>query len=509
MADNLKPGSTEALFQQAAVCLQQGNLEQAQVISQRLLGLAPDHAAANHLSGLIAGQRGDYEQACRLISIAIKNNPVDPVYHCSLALALQKAGRLAEALTSYDRAIQLKPDYAVAHYNRGIVLRDLGRPRMAIAAFERTTQLMPGSAEVYCDLGYVLKEAGRIKAALQAYEQATRLKPDNPEGHYNLGVVLADLGRMNEALAAYEQAVRLRPDYAEAHNNRGTILKNMGRLEEAATAYQKTIEIRPDVTEVYLNLAFVLKELGRLDETYKVLKGALALDPESDSAKYMLAALGKEEAPAQSPDKFVVELFNGYANRFDTHLVGTLKYEIPKIFFTTVTSHIDNPDKLDILDLGCGTGLCGETFSELAGQLVGIDLSPKMLAKARKRNIYTRLIENDVTLGLEQLDQTFDLVLSGDVFVYIGNLEKIFPLVVKCLNPGGLFAFSIEANEGGEDYLLRETGRYAQSSAYIERLARSNCLEIITCTPVIVRYEEGVPVPGNVFLLHKALASSR
>lgn len=489
------------LLQQATSCLQQGRLEEAQALSLKLLRLSPDSAAASHLLGLIAGQRGEYNQASNLIKTAIKNNPQNPLYHCSLALALEKGGHLEEALTAYAEAIHLKADYAEAYYSRGAILRELGRRVEAVEAYRRAILLQPEVAQLHVDLAFTLQELGRPRMALSAYERAIQLRPDDAEAQYNRGVILATLGRPRMALVAYDEAIRLKPDYAEAHNNRGTILKAMGRFEEATAAYERTLELRPDVAEIYENLAFVLNELGRTEEASKALMTGLSLNPGLANASYMLAAWGKEQVPEQSPRKYITELYDDYAKNFDSHLVETLGYKTPRNFFNVVTSHTGKARKLDILDLGCGTGLCGVAFSELCSQLVGVDLSPQMLAKARARNLYTDLIEADVSQAMEHIDQAFDLILAADVLIYIGNLDKIFSLAVDRLNPGGLFALSIEDNDSGEDYLLRQTGRYAHSPGYIQRLADSHGFEKLEHSHVTIRQEQEEPVAGSEFLL--------
>jgi predicted TPR repeat methyltransferase len=206
--------------------------------------------------------------------------------------------------------------------------------------------------------------------------------------------------------------------------------------------------------------------------------------------------------PEQSPTDYVVSLFDNYANRFDNHLTNYLGYRGPQQLFNAIIPLLDDPSqKLDILDLGCGTGLCGVEFAANAKRLVGVDLSPRMLVKCKERGLYTDLIESDVTDALHQSTQPFDLILSADVFVYIGMLDEIFALVNKILNPGGLFAFTIEDNNTEEDYRLTSAGRYAQSLGYIQRLSESHGFEQLTRVPVTIRMEKGSPIPGSIIVL--------
>lgn len=222
-------------------------------------------------------------------------------------------------------------------------------------------------------------------------------------------------------------------------------------------------------------------------------------------AEYSLASMGAGEVPPQSPVKSTKEFFDNYADNFDNKLVTTLKYETPQHIYDSVAKELgDDPKNMDILDLGCGTGLCGALFADHANRLIGVDLSPRMLKKAGHRSIYTDLVQSDVCQFLEKSDVTYDLILSGDVFVYIGDLGRCFALIHDCLNSGGIFAFSIEVNKDGKDYLLTPTDRYAQSTDYIRRLITENNYSEVSSNSVILRYDDGLPVSGCIFVLQKA-----
>jgi predicted TPR repeat methyltransferase len=150
-----------------------------------------------------------------------------------------------------------------------------------------------------------------------------------------------------------------------------------------------------------------------------------------------------------------------------------------------------------VLDLGCGTGLSGVALRSLARQLTGIDLSPRMLARARERNLYDCLMEGDLVEVLAGQAASYDLVAAADVFVYIGDLEAVLASVRQALRPGGWLAFSIESLAAGE-YRLLPTGRYAHAPAYIEALARRHGFERVTEQAVTLRVEQGRPVAGQL-----------
>ena len=159
---------------------------------------------------------------------------------------------------------------------------------------------------------------------------------------------------------------------------------------------------------------------------------------------------------------------------------------------------VDQP--LEILDLGCGTGLVGAALTRQKHRLIGVDLSQKMLAQAKARNVYETLHVGEVHAFLRNSDPArFDAVCAADVFIYIGALEELFAGVARVLRPGGWFAFSTEEC-AGIDYRLLPTGRYAQSENYIRRLA-ATAFTVVEANATTIRMETGSPLPGRLYLL--------
>src|SRR5579885_1181721 len=214
-------------------------------------------------------------------------------------IALDKLGKLQDALAVYEQAIRLDPDYFAAHHNKGLALLQLRRYEEALAAYEQAIRVYEAHASkgkgltqhddfsltnTYDQKGIVLRRLGRREEALAAYEQAIHLDPMNGSAHNNKGNVLLDLGRREEALNAYEQAIRLDPVDASAHNNKGDVLLQLGQREEALASLEQAIRLDPKFARPYCHKGKALLQLGRYKEAQVTYEQALCFDPKLVSA---------------------------------------------------------------------------------------------------------------------------------------------------------------------------------------------------------------------------------
>jgi predicted TPR repeat methyltransferase len=345
--------------------------------------------------------------------------------------------------------------------NRGIALTALARYREAMADFDKALALRPGFTGAWC---------GRANCLYRA-------------------------GRNDEALVAYDKALELDPKLAEAWLGRASVLNyRLRRPADALTAYDKALAIKPDLAEAWLGRGEALEVSGRSQEAIAAFRRALAAGCSAEVIQFALAGLGAEAAPVTAPKESVTRVFDQYAGHFDDHLVGKLKYRTPETLLEAVVRFAQH-DGLDIVDLGCGTGLVGSRFRPLARTLTGVDLSTRMLEVARQRQIYDNLVCSDLTEFLRTQAGNFDLALAADVFVYIGDLSAVFQGVRGALRDGGLFGFSVEASEH-RDFVLGATRRYSHSKPYLRRLAEDHGFAVETIEPHIIRQQDGIDVAG-------------
>jgi predicted TPR repeat methyltransferase len=235
-------------------------------------------------------------------------------------------------------------------------------------------------------------------------------------------------------------------------------------------------------------------------------------DPQGTlGARLELARLGVV-APAEAIEPgYIAALFDDYADRFDDHLLGALGYRGPKVILNTLRRLRDDkgwPVHFDtVLDLGCGTGLMGEAIRPFAGRLVGVDLSARMIAKARAKLVYNRLVVGELASFLAgEAERGAELILAADVLVYIGDLAPILGEVGRVLTDEGLFAFTCQsAGEIGMEagYDLGADRRFLHSPEHIRSVARDVGLNVLRLASVVTRREAGVDVPGVIVVLER------
>ena len=415
-----------------------------------------------------------------------------------VAILLQKHGRYAEAGTVYDRVLAVSPEHPRALHYAGVLAHQDGRHDTALALIERSLRLAPDYADGYSNLGIVLQAAGRLDEAIAAYRRAIALDPRHANAHSNLGVLLRATGHLVEAEASYRTAIAIDPRHADAYTNLGVLLNGVNRHEEAAACFCKVITLRPRDKDARRLLALAHCVLGDVAEAVKIYDEWLAEEPGDPIARHMHAACTGREIPPRASDGFVTRTFDSFAASFDAKL-QRLSYRAPALVAAMIQdAGVVASKSLDVLDAGCGTGLCGPLLAPYARRLTGVDLSDAMLAHARAKQVYDTLARRELTSYLREHRGAFDLIVAADTLVYFGVLQDVFTVAAGALRPRGLFVFTLEHSSGaGSGYQLELHGRYSHSRTYVtDHLTAAGFQS--TVADADLRLEAGAPVPGLV-----------
>ena len=342
------------------------------------------------------------------------------------ALQLHQNGSLDVAETLYRRVIAAAPDNLNALHYLGVLCHQQNRHAEAAELIERIIDLDPQNADAHNNLGNVLEGLGKFSEAEACYRRAIELRPSHDPACNNLGVILMAQRRVAEALKAYRRAVELAPESADYRYNMGNALRKSGEIAEAADAYRKAVDLNPDHTGARQGLARTLLQADRRDEAAEVFEEWLRKEPGNPVILYLQAACLGRGAPDRAPDVYVQQIFDDLADSFDGHLVDNLDYRAPNLVIEALAALLPPPKaNLDILDAGCGTGLCGPLLRPYARKLVGVDLSSKMLTKAAGRKTYDDLVKYELTEFLSHQSEAFDVIASADTLCYFGDLDPV------------------------------------------------------------------------------------
>ena len=272
-------------------------------------------------------------------------------------------------------------------------------------------------------------------------------------------------------------------------------------IDAPVEASRRAAERHPDSPVYQMRYADALRHRGDTRAASVIYRRFTDLPFFGPMARYYLAAMGAADVPPVTPPEVLITLFDAYADNFETDLINALKYQGPTLLHDAVRTVI-GPDAqgLDIMDAGCGTGLCGEKFRSMARRLDGIDAAGKMIQKAGEKDTYDRLICADLCEALHRFPNGYDLILAADVLIYIGDVAPVFAAAAAALRPRGLFAFTTE-HDTCESFSLSPAARYRQADGYIREQSGHHRFEVVHAEPGILRFEHGEGVEGSVFVL--------
>jgi predicted TPR repeat methyltransferase len=284
-------------------------------------------------------------------------------------------------------------------------------------------------------------------------------------------------------------------------------LQLKGDLVAAADLLLQATELAPDFVSAWFTLGDIREALGEQDAAIAAFRNAHAADRgDRHGASLRLMRLGAEQVSGMPP-AYVQTLFDQYAPRFETALVDDLGYRGPAILFKAVLSVRAVAKKPAFfkraIDLGCGTGLAAAAFASNADRFIGIDLSPRMIEKARVTGLYAELEVDDMLEGLRSKPETSaELILAADAMVYVADLLPVLAEARRVLVSGGVLAFTAETHDG-EGVIVGPGLRYAHNAGYVRGSVEAAGLKLSRLEDRSARNEDNVPVPGLVVVAAK------
>ncbi|HEY1837923.1 MAG TPA: tetratricopeptide repeat protein [Rhizomicrobium sp.] len=311
-----------------------------------------------------------------------------------------------------------------------------------------------------------------------------------------LARALREAGDLSAALATARETAMLNPNVAVVVIALGEVLLASGRLPTAIAEFQRALRLDPENTDARFLLGCAWLEAGEPD---KALEAFAQIENHAGLGEKLAEAEAMRSAPRSNP-RYVRHLFDQFSSDYDARMIGQLGYRAPAILRELAALVLPVQSRLRILDLGCGTGLSGAAFADMAGAIDGVDLSPAMVAKARERGVYRTLFVGDIETALHGLADCYDLALAADTVVYLGDIAPLLAQLSRKLPAGGYFLFTVEKADG-EGFELGPKRRWRHSQSYLRAAATHAGFDICGFVDCVPRSEAGVAVEGHAVAL--------
>lgn len=418
--------------------------------------------------------QGQLKQAAQTLNQAQRILPGDARLFMLAALMAEKSGNKAGAFDAMRRCVNVAPNWGPGLLEMALLHARHNQFEPAIEAAEKVAALEPNNLQVLAGVIDIAHRAGATEMAIKHLRRGLTLVPNDMELRRMLAQDLSLLGQHEEALTLWNGLVA---------DNPGNPYALEGRLQALQSAGLTTSQ-----------------------QAQADADALLALQPDNAVYAYW-QQLTQGQTPTQQPVEISRQLFDGMAQDYDLHMVGQLGYQLPKLVAEKIVQR--HPDKqINVLDLGCGTGLLGVYLGRLNGFLIGVDVATKMVEQAARHQVYDRFHTVNLHDALQATsDGLYHILTALDVFIYAGDLTQALPNAQRILLPGGVLYFSCEiAPEDGPDMVLQANGRYAHKRSHIEALCAQAGLNA-EVQELVLRREAGEPVPGLLVTAQKPAAA--
>ena len=441
-----------------------------------------------HKDGLQAG-----EQYCLL---QLRNYSANSGLWAVLGWIYWEQNQPIKGLSTYKKSLTL--DWSIPAYLNAVSIGcEIGDFDSVLDLFEHYEEQLDLNVLSKHDIGnyflckaIVARETGQSTEALQLLNS---IENQVPEIHILRGHIYRDEFLYTQSLMAYQEGLDQFPMHPVLFDSFQNVLRYLPSVPKGIHAL---LADKPNSVAAFMKVRSYLE---------RIQADLLARDEESPEVQHLSAAIhGKN--PPKPPVGYVEELFDDYAERFESHLIERLQYQVPRLIESVVYNRFTTEDLADsIWDLGCGTGLLGTQLRSVSNRLVGVDLSGNMLQRAMEKNCYDTLVHDDIITFLASHTETIfpDLIIVADTLVYLGDLRPFFTAVSLCMQSGTQLICTLEqlTETNDEGFQLMPTGRYSHSIEWIEWLLPQYGLSLEKRGEVVLRQGGGAWVHGWLLVI--------
>ncbi len=352
--------------------------------------------------------------------------------------------------------------------------------------------------------------AGKYDKAIKIYADILSDDAENFASIANTATAYFELKKFDKAIPFFQKALSIDSTNSWWYNYLSQSMQKCGDLSGALeNAWQAVLQDENDNAH-HLNLAYTIYEIfdeEGLEKIDSYLKKWYKKYPQNPIAEQCFKSYFYDKNFSCSNLKYVEELFDVFASDFD-NVLSELEYDSPKIIAQYLQEFLTakNNDKISILDLGCGSGLCGKYLKKIfkKSRIVGVDISAQMLKTAKAKNVYDELIKGDIINCFDVKKEVFNVVVASDVLTYFGKLDAIFEKVDSVLCKNGVFTFTISENKiNNNDYFLMPSSRFVHTQKYVENEIKKRKFKLTKKESKILRKEGDKDVVGMVYSVKK------
>lgn len=426
---------------------------------------------------LNAYEKGEYEKSYALCCELLKSDSQNTCVLITIGNIFYMQNKYAEAVKYYEKAIDVDSKNYSALINLANSCYEIKQFSKAIRYAKIASEIYPKEKLSYTIMGNSYSELEGYEASINCFMKALSIDPYDAWLYNYISQSYQKNGNYKASLKNAWKAVQLGSEIENAH---------------------------------HINLGYLFYEIGT-EKGLDSIKECVALwyknYGQNPIVSYMCKALVGSKKVSRAEQEYVEDIFDIFAPDFES-VLASLDYQAPRLIEEMLSNIYQQQrgEKLRILDLGCGTGLCGKFLQKYAKPkgLEGVDLSAKMLEEAERKKVYYNLVQEDINSYLTQNTKPYDLMVSSDVFTYFGRLDELFENINKNLENNGRLIFSIsENNQDKNNYTLHPSGRFLHNINYVKNMLEKNGFQMEKTAHEKLRNEGEKKVMGYIISAKK------
>ncbi|MBQ8750074.1 MAG: tetratricopeptide repeat protein [Alphaproteobacteria bacterium] len=456
---------------------------------------------------------GDKKTALSLYKKALEINPDSTTALLNISTIYYEIKKYEKALKFSNKVLETKPDNFSALLNIANTYYANKEYNEALKFYEKLYELNPNSYNAIANIANTCYNLNQFIRAIEFSKMAIEMRPNSVEPYIVAGNSYAELLKKDDAAILLKKAASIAPNSEWVCNSIASLFMKMGNYKQGLGYAWRLFSLKNNITaDDHINFGYILYEAHDEKQTQLVDHYLTLWEekyPQNPIVHHICCALRNVQEVQTSDLEYVKTLFDGFAPSFD-NILTELDYSVPQSIAEFLKENLKTKlfKKQQILDIGCGTGLCSEELKKIFPneEYYGVDISEKMLNEAGKKNIYKELYQDDISNFLTKNTTKYQTIIAGDVLTYMGDLKPLTRLLAKSISFNGYLCFSISKNTYNKnEYFLTPSGRFVHNISYVMRQLKHCGFEVIKTEEKVLRREGAKDVIGYIILVKKEL----